>query len=88
MLTIKKKLNLITKKKNSSGGSVTLESFHDNKGHCIVIKKNTKIMPPFSADCVQAVVFPNKTAGPMATEAVKYARQLVNQFIHNKFFFK
>ncbi|KAH9419325.1 uncharacterized protein LOC113790151 [Dermatophagoides pteronyssinus] len=62
------------------GGSVTLESFHNNKEHCIVIKKNTKITPPFSADCVQAVVLPNKTAGPMASEAVKYARQLVEKF--------
>ena len=87
MLTIEKnKFN--NQRKFFSGGSVTLESFHNNKEHCIVIKKNTKITPPFSADCVQAVVLPNKTAGPMASEAVKYARQLVNQFIHNKFFFK
>ena len=75
-----KKTNLITKGNFFSGGSVTLESFHNNKEHCIVIKKNTKITPPFSADCVQAVVLPNKTAGPMASEAVKYARQLVNWY--------
>ncbi|KAF7496424.1 Protein LSM12 -like protein [Sarcoptes scabiei] len=60
------------------GESVELEKLNE-KTYNIVIKKSTKIIPPYRADCVQ--IESNKNdSGQISSESVKYARKLVEKF--------